>query len=88
MLKTRRPLKMDDAQIYSRLASVFNDVFDDETIKITPQLTAKDVDGWDSLTHIRLMLSVEKAFKIRFTTAEVGKLENVGDLVALIRERV
>jgi acyl carrier protein len=79
---------MDDTQIYSRLAGVFNDVFDDETIEITPQLAAKDVDGWDSLTHIRLMLSVEKAFKIRFTTAEVGKLENVGDLVALIRERV
>jgi acyl carrier protein len=81
-------LNMDDAQIYSRLAGVFNDVFDDEAIEITPQLAAKDVDGWDSLTHIRLMLSVEKAFKIRFTTAEVGKLENVGDLVALIRERV
>ena len=79
---------MDDAQIYSRLARVFNEVFDDETIELTPQLTAKDVDGWDSLTHIRLMLSVEKAFKIRFTTAEVGKLENVGDLVALIKERV
>ena len=81
-------MNMDDTQIYSRLAGVFNDVFDDETIEITPQLAAKDVDGWDSLTHIRLMLSVEKAFKIRFTTAEVGKLENVGDLVALIRERV
>jgi acyl carrier protein len=79
---------MDEAQIYSRLAGVFNDVFDDETIEITPQLAAKDVDGWDSLTHIRLILSVEKAFKIRFTTAEVGNLANVGDLVALIRARV
>ncbi len=78
---------MDDAQIYSRLAPVFNDVFDDETIELTPQLTAKDVDGWDSLTHIRLILSVEKAFKIRFTTSEIGNLENVGDLVALIRAR-
>jgi len=78
---------MDDAQIYSRLARVFNEVFDDETIEVTPQLTAKDVDGWDSLTHIRLILSVEKAFKIRFTTSEIGNLENVGDLVALIRAR-
>ena len=79
---------MDDAQIYSRLARVFNEVFDDETIEITPQLTAKDVDGWDSLTHVRLILSVEKAFKIKFTTSEIGNLENVGDLVALIRARV
>jgi acyl carrier protein len=79
---------MDDAQIYSRLTDVFNEVFDDETIEVTPQLTAKDVDGWDSLTHIRLILSVEKAFKIRFTTSEIGHMENVGDLVALIRARV
>jgi acyl carrier protein len=79
---------MDEAQIYSRLAGVFNEVFDDETIEMTPQLSAKDVDGWDSLTHIRLILSVERAFKIRFTTAEVGNLANVGDLVALIRARV
>jgi acyl carrier protein len=78
---------MDDAQIYSRLARVFNEVFDDETIEVTPQLKAKDVDGWDSLTHIRLILSVEKAFKIRLTTSEIGNLENVGDLVALIRAR-
>ena len=78
---------MDDAQIYSRLAGVFNEVFDDETIEVTPQLTAKDVDGWDSLTHIRLILSVEKEFKIRFTTSEIGNLENVGELVALIRAR-
>ncbi len=79
---------MDDAQIYSRLTGVFNQVFDDETIEVTPQLTAKDVDGWDSLTHIRLILSVEKEFKIRFTTSEIGNLENVADLVALIRARV
>jgi acyl carrier protein len=79
---------MDDAQIYSQLARVFNEVFGDEPIEVTPQLTAKDVDGWDSLTHIRLVLSVEKAFKIRFTNSEIGNLENVGDLVALIRARV
>jgi acyl carrier protein len=79
---------MDDAQIYSRLARVFNQVFDDETIELTPRLTAKEVDGWDSLTHIRLILSVEKEFKIRFTTSEIGNLENVGDLAALVKDRV
>jgi acyl carrier protein len=79
---------MDDAQIYSLLARVFSDVFYDETIEITPQLTAKDVEGWDSVTNVRLMLSVEKAFKIEFTNSEFGNLENVGDLVALIRARV
>ena len=78
---------MDQQQIYARLADIFEDVFDEDSITITPELSAKDVDGWDSLTHIRLVLTVEKAFKIKFSTSEVGKLQNVGDLVKLIQER-
>jgi acyl carrier protein len=76
---------MDDTQIYSQLTRVFHEVFDDETIEVIPQLTAKDVDGWDSLTHIRLILSVEKAFKVKFTTSQIGTLKNAGDLAALIK---
>lgn len=79
---------MDTQQIYTRLEEIFQDVFDEDSIKVTPELSAKDVDGWDSLTHIRLILTVEKAFKIKFSTSEIGKLENVGDLVALIQARV
>ncbi len=78
---------MDEAQIYARLTEIFEDVFDEDSIVVTPELSAKDVDGWDSLTHIRLMLTVEKAFKIKFSTTEVGKMENVGDLVGLIKAR-
>lgn len=78
---------MDEAQIYTRLTQIFEDVFDEDSIKVTPELTAKDVDGWDSLTHIRLILTIEKAFKIKFSTSEIGKLENVSDLVALIKAR-
>jgi acyl carrier protein len=78
---------MDEALIYARMADIFGDVFDEESIKVTPTLSAKDVDGWDSLTHIRLLLTIEKAFKIKFSTSEVGKLENVGDLVMLIKAR-
>jgi acyl carrier protein len=78
---------MDEAQIYVRLTSVFEDVFDDDSIALTPSVTAKDVDGWDSLTHIRLMLTIEKVFKIKFSNSEIGKLENVGDLVKLIQSR-
>jgi acyl carrier protein len=78
---------MDEPQIYARLVEVFHDVFDDDSIEVTPQLTAKDVDGWDSLAHIRLILTVEKAFKIKFSTSEIGKLENVGELVKLIKAR-
>ncbi len=78
---------MDEAQIYARLTEIFSDVFDEDSIKVTPELSAKDVDGWDSLTHIRLILTVERAFKIKVSTSEIGKLENVGDLVALIKSR-
>jgi acyl carrier protein len=71
----------------TQLEEIFQNVFDEDSIQLTPQLSAKDVDGWDSLTHIRLMLTVEKAFKIEFTSSEIGKLENVGDLVGLIKTR-
>jgi acyl carrier protein len=79
---------VDEAQIYVQLEPIFHDVFDDEALKLTPGLTAKEVDGWDSLTHIRLMLSIEKAFKVKFSTSEYGSLKNVGDLVGLIKKRL
>jgi acyl carrier protein len=78
---------MDERQIYERLTQIFLDVFDEDSIEISPDLSAKDVDGWDSLSHIRLLLTIEKAFKIKFSTSEIGKLENVGNLVALIQAR-
>jgi acyl carrier protein len=78
---------MDEPQIYARLTEVFQDVFDEDSIEVTPELSAKDVDGWDSLAHIRMILTVEKAFKVKFSTSEIGKLENVGELVTLIKAR-
>jgi acyl carrier protein len=78
---------VDETQIYARLEEIFQDVFDADAITVTPELSAKDVDGWDSLTHIRLMLTVEKAFKIKISAPEIGKLANVGDLVTLIKGR-
>jgi acyl carrier protein len=78
---------VDEAQIFERLTEILRDIFDDDSISVTPELSAKVVDGWDSLTHIRLMLTVEKAFKIKFSTSEIGGLKEVGDLVALIKTR-
>jgi acyl carrier protein len=77
---------METSFIYQKLTGVFHEVFDD-TIVIRPDLTAKEVDEWDSLTHIRLMLTVERTFGIRFSAAEIGHLNNVGDLVALINAK-
>jgi acyl carrier protein len=78
---------MDNPEIYAKLTEIFEDVFDEDSIAVTPELSAKNVEGWDSVNHIRLMLTIEKAFKIKFSTSEVGKLENVGELVALIKAR-
>jgi acyl carrier protein len=74
---------MDSTEIYRRLEQVFDDVFDEE-IELAPEMTAKDVDGWDSLAHIRLLMTVEREFGIKFSTLEINGLATVGDLVALI----
>jgi acyl carrier protein len=78
---------MEDAIVYERLSNIFQNIFDDDSIVVTPTLSAQDVDGWDSLTHIRLLLTVEKSFKVKFTTTEINKLENVQGLVKLIQAR-
>jgi acyl carrier protein len=67
------------------LTRIFREVFFDDTIVLRPDLTAQDVDGWDSLTHIRLLVTVERTFKIKFTVTEVGELKNVGELMKLIQ---
>ncbi|WP_367849539.1 acyl carrier protein [Rhodoferax sp. WC2427] len=78
---------MELESIYAKLTAIFHDVFDDESIKVTPELTADDVDEWDSLAHIRLVLAIEKKFGLKFSAAEVGRLKNVGEFVALIQSK-
>ena len=75
---------MASPDTYKKLTPVFQDVFDDDALVLTPTLSADDVEEWDSLKHVRLILSVEKAMGIRFSAAEVGGLKNVGDLADLI----
>jgi len=74
-------------EVYSRLTSVFCKVFDLEALELDPALTADDVDGWDSLNHVRLMVSVQREFGVKFSAAEVRGLKNVGELVALIQQK-
>ena len=73
--------------IYEKMTGIFHDVFDDDSIVLTPELTADDVDEWDSLNHVRLILTVQKAFDIKFSAAQTASLKNVGDLVDLIRSK-
>jgi acyl carrier protein len=70
--------------ILDQLTSIFRDVFDDDELVIERSTTAHDVDGWDSLAHIRLVVSIEKTLGLRFTAAEISSLVNVGGMVDLI----
>ena len=76
---------MDKPAIYIKLTEIFHNVFDDDSIALTPATSAVDIEEWDSLSHIRLITSVERAFSIRFSASEVGKLQNVGEFVDLIQ---
>ena len=73
--------------ILPRLTTVFREVFDDDELELKPEMTADDVDGWDSLAHIRLIISVQKAFGIKFSPVEMNRLKNVGDLIALTKDK-
>lgn len=72
------------SEIYDGLTDVLRGVFDDEELVARPDMTADDVDGWDSLSNIRFIMSVEKKFGVKFSAAEVGKLKNVGELAQLV----
>jgi len=74
-------------EIYQRLTRIFHDLFDDDSIVVTPRLTADDVAEWDSLRHIQLILAVQKTFKIRFSAADTANLKDVGELAALIQAK-
>lgn len=71
-----------------KLIPVFHMVFDDDSIVLTPETTADDIDGWDSLTHMNLIAAVELTFKVRFALGELQKLKNVGMLVGLVDKKL
>ena len=69
------------------LTEVFQQVFEDDELAITRETTAADIESWDSLMHVSLILAVEKKFRIRFSSSEVSSLMNVGMLVDLINAK-
>lgn len=78
---------MSREEVFERLDQVFQDVFDDESLHVWDGTTAADVEGWDSLEHIDLMASVEKAFGIRFSMGEITRMKNVGEMADLILKK-
>lgn len=75
---------MDRKRIFDRLNEVFRDIFDDPALTVGEETTARDVDGWDSLTHITLLSAVEDEFGIVFPMRDVVEMKNVGDMVSAI----
>ena len=76
------------SNIKNRLQEIFRDVFDDDEIEIFDEMTADDIEEWDSLTHIQLIVACEQEFDIKFQTAEVMGLKNVGEFIALTDRKI
>lgn len=74
-------------EVYAELTAIFHHVFDDERITLSDSMTARDLKPWDSLNHINLIVATEKRFQIRFTTAEVTRMANVGEFVDTILQK-
>jgi acyl carrier protein len=75
---------MNDTVLLGHLNEVFRAVFDDPDLTVSLATTAKDVPGWDSIVHITLVIEIEREFNVKFRMAEIEKLRNVGDLVAIL----
>ena len=69
------------------LGEIFRDFFDDENLILRPEMTARDVDGWDSLAHVRLLLTIERKYQIKFSAPEVGGLRTVAELTSLVARK-
>jgi acyl carrier protein len=74
--------------ITEKLTQVFREVFDEDTLVLTDEMTADDVDAWDSLSHVNLMIAIEIAFGIEFKQNEIQSFANVGELRQSIEEKL
>jgi acyl carrier protein len=72
----------------AELTPIFHEVFDDDSIIISRQTTANDIDAWDSLSHMNMVMAVEVKFGIRFALGELQSLKNVGDLIDLTEKKL
>lgn len=80
-------LPMND-NVWNDLTAIFRDSLDNDSLTLAETTTAKEVEGWDSITHVLIVVAVEKKFRVKFTAGEIQQLDNVGDLAALIRSKL
>jgi acyl carrier protein len=78
---------MERSEIYDKLNEIFRDILDNDEIELQDETTANDIEEWTSLTHIQLIVEIEKAFNLRFTSEEILEWNNVGEMVDSILAR-
>lgn len=81
-----RILKRD--KLIQELQEIYYEVFDDTSIVLFNEMTADDIEAWDSLTHLRLIMQIEQYFNIKFTTAQIKRTKNVGMLIDMIEQKI
>ena len=79
---------MERNEIVEKLTAVFQEVFSDSTLVLNDEMTSKDVEKWDSLTHMLMISTVEERFDVKFKLKEVNKLKQVGDIIATLSEKL
>jgi acyl carrier protein len=79
---------MNKESIFRTVQDIFRDVFDDEELVISSSTCSEEIEEWDSMNHITLVLSIEKTLNIRFMTGEIQSLKNVGEMVDLLAEKI
>ena len=78
---------MESTAVIQEMNEIFRDELDDNQISLQRETTARDVEGWDSLTHIQLIVAIEKHFKIRFSSSEIAGFLNVGEMADAISKK-
>lgn len=78
---------MSNEEILEKLTAIFKDELDNDDLVLTNETTAEDIEEWDSLSHIQLIVAIEKAFKIRFTSSEIQSWNNVGEMISSLKSK-
>lgn len=79
---------MNKTEVLQQVETIFKDILDEENVTLTEATTANDVEGWDSLTHVQLVVAIEKHFKIKFSSKEILSWKNVGEMVNAIGSKL
>ena len=75
-------------ELIEGLQEIFREIFDDDELVLSRETTADDIEDWDSLTHMQLIVEIEKKYGIKFTTAEIKKAANVGEFIDIVKGKI